>query len=175
MKLISIFLLLFIIKSSISNISIDDYSKGKLINRLKSQDIFEIILLIKKFYDPNLSIISCEELNKDGYGICKRLIKEYMPSFAQKKIFKPSYSLLKPKDKWDKLKEILSTKFSPEETKLLADRIIKRVEQLQKQKQEQRKEKEKEEEKEKEKEKEQEKEEEREKEREKEKESVQIK
>ena len=173
MKLISIFLLLLIIKSSISNISIDDYSKDKLINRLKSQDLFEIILLIKKFYDPKLSIISCEELNKDGYGICKRLIKEYMPSFAQKKIFKPSYSLLKPKDKWDKLKEILSTKFSPEETKLLADRIIKRVEQLQKQKQEQRKEKEKE--KEKEEEKEKEKEEEKEEEREKEKESVQIK
>ena len=94
-----------------------------------------------------------------------------MTSFAKKKIFKPSYSLLKSENKWDKLKEILSTKFSPEETKLLADRIIKRVEQLQKQKQEQRKEKEKEKEEEKEKEKEEEKEEER----EKEKESVQIK
>ena len=90
------------------------------------------------------------------------------------------FKILKPNDYWDKLREILSKTLSPEEAKLIADRIIKRAEQELGQRQRQKKEPEKEKEKEKEREKEKEKEKERELEKEKElekeleKEQVQI-
>ena len=79
MKLIAIFLILFLIKSSIS-ISLEDYSIDRFIERLKTNGLFETILLVKEFYGTDLSIISCEELNKNGYGNCKKLITEYMPN-----------------------------------------------------------------------------------------------
>ena len=202
MKSISIFILLFIIKSSISNSSIDELSISKFIYRIKKEGNFEIIKSIKKLYGQDFAIISCEELYRNTYGNCKKLITEYMPSLdyskrkkngrigsilfhniMKKNIANDHYKLiklLKPNDYWDKLREILSKKLSPEKAKLIADRIIKRVEQELGQRQRQEKEPEKEKEKEKEPEKEKEKEKERELEKEKElekkleKEQVQI-
>ena len=79
MKLTTIFLILFLIKSSIS-ISLEDYSIDRFKERLKENGLFETILLVKEYYGTDLSIISCEELNKSGYGNCKKLITEYMPN-----------------------------------------------------------------------------------------------
>ena len=166
MKLIAIFLILFLIKSSIS-ISLEDYSIDRFKERLKENGLFETILLVKEFYGTDLSIISCEELNKNGYGNCKKLITEYMPNKfidqAKKINISPRRAMkneeknkkeveekrknenkdklknikvkeeekdLKPKYEWDKLLIILSTKFPPEEAKLYAEKIIKRVEKL---------------------------------------------
>ena len=151
MKSISIFLLLFIIKSSISNESIDDYSMDRFINSLKNEGFYETILSIKKKFGQDLAIIICEELNNNSYGNCKRLVKEYMPSFPTIKIIKSDYIIYKKyningtlikktKYNWDKLKEILRRKFSPEEAEIIAERIIARVEQGQGQRQEQEKE-----------------------------------
>ena len=140
MKSISIFLLLFIIKLSISNSSIDEYSIHQFINRIKNEGLFETILQIKKLYGQDLSIIFCEELNKNSYDNCKRLIKEYMPSFAPNNIIKSGYLIdsntlirnrefiIKPKYNWDKLKEILRGYFPPEKAELIAKNIITRVE-----------------------------------------------
>ena len=152
MKSISIFILLFIIKSSISNISIDEYSIHKFINRIKKEGNFEIIKSIKKLYGQDFAIISCEELYRNTYGNCKKLITEYMPSLNYSKIktkrpigsylihkimkkndandYYKLFKILKPNDYWDKLREILSKTLSPEEAKLIADRIIKRAEQV---------------------------------------------
>ena len=74
MKSISIFILLFIIKSSISNSSIDEYSINKFIYRIKKEGNFEIIKSIKKLYGQDFAIISCEELYRNTYGNCKKLI-----------------------------------------------------------------------------------------------------
>ncbi len=149
MKSISIFLLLFIIKSSIS-IESNDVMK-EFIKRLKKEGIFEIIQTIKNTYGIDLAIIACEEFSKNASGMCKRLIIDYMPyldnsernevekkgSITDKNVMKKSgknrlyilSEIEKPNNYWDKLKEILSTKFNPEETELYADRIITRVEQ----------------------------------------------
>ncbi len=70
MKLITRFLILFLIKSSIS-INLDDYSINKFKERLKENGFFEAFLLIKEVYGQDLSIITCEEINKNGYGNCK--------------------------------------------------------------------------------------------------------
>ena len=140
MKSISIFLILFIIKSSISKDNIEDYSFQKFIIRLKKQGLYEKISLIKKVYGKDLSIISCEELNKNGYGNCKRLINDYMMDLTlERKKLRPdkdgpidiegrNNKDLKTKKKWDKLYEILRKILPPEEARLKAERIIERAE-----------------------------------------------
>ena len=150
MKSITIFLILFIIKSSISEVNIEDYSIEKFITWLKKEGLYQKIIFIKKIYGQDLSIISCEELIKKGYGNCKRLVKEYMPiSSLKNKIIKSTNispkrneikksrinlnvlknnKYLNSEHKWDKLFEILSTILPPEEAKSTGDRIIKRAE-----------------------------------------------
>ena len=137
MKSIAIFLILFIIKSSISKDNIEDYSFEKFITRLKSEGVYEKIRLIKKALGEDLSIIFCEELIKNGYGNCKKLVKEYMPfSPLKQRLNSQSFEDrekrknpdLKLKHKWDKLYEILRKILPPEKARLKAKRIIERVE-----------------------------------------------
>ncbi len=61
--------------------SIDAFSIGSFINILKHEDLFDIIKSSKEAYGQDFSIIFCEELNQNLCGNCKRLVKEYMPSF----------------------------------------------------------------------------------------------
>ena len=76
MKLIILFLLLFI---NTSTINLSNYSIDKFKISLKKEGLFEIIESIKYYYGQDVAIISCEELNKNYCGNCKRLVKEYMP------------------------------------------------------------------------------------------------
>ena len=50
-------------------------------DQLKSKGLFEIIEHIKKIYGQDVAIISCEEINKNYEGNCKKLVTEYMPNF----------------------------------------------------------------------------------------------
>ena len=81
MKLINHFLILFLIISLTSEISIDDYSIEIFLNDLKKNGLFEIIESIKKVYCQDVAIISCEELNENHKGNCKRIVTEYMPKY----------------------------------------------------------------------------------------------
>ena len=78
MKLISLFLLLFLIISINSESLLDPYSIDGFIKDLKNDGLFEIIETIKKIYGQDVAIISCEELNENRKGNCKKLVTEYM-------------------------------------------------------------------------------------------------
>ena len=78
MKLINHFLILFLIISITSENLIDYFSINLFINDLKRNGLFEIILSIKKVYGQDVAIISCEELNENRKGNCKRIVTEYM-------------------------------------------------------------------------------------------------
>ena len=45
---------------------------------MKKEGLFEIIESIKKAYNQDLAILSCEELVGNRKGNCKRLVTEYM-------------------------------------------------------------------------------------------------
>ena len=79
MKLITYFMILFLMISITSESLIDSFSIDQ--NDLKSNDLFEIILSIKEVYGQDVAIISCEELIENWVGNCKRLVTEYMDLF----------------------------------------------------------------------------------------------
>ena len=86
MKLISLFLLLVLTISINSESLLDDYSINIFIKDLKNNGLFEIIETIKKIYGQDVAIISCEELNENRKGNCKRLVTEYMKPVQSKKM-----------------------------------------------------------------------------------------
>ena len=89
MKLISLFLLLFLIITIKSKSFLDAYSIDQFIKDLKENGVLEIIESIKNFYGQDIAIISCEELNKNRKGNCKKLVTEYMKSRNEGTILKP--------------------------------------------------------------------------------------
>ena len=127
MKSITIFLILFIIKSSISERGIEDISTNLFINRLKNEGLFDTIFLIKNLFGQDFSILVCEQLNKNGYGNCKKVVKEYMPTFKTRSE-NSSHSF--DSQKTTILEKILSQKFTKKQAKMYADRIIKRAEEI---------------------------------------------
>ena len=78
MKLNVAFLFLFLIISKTSEIEFDSYSIVPFKEDLKKEGLFEIIESIKKAYNQDLAILSCEELVGNRKGNCKRLVAEYM-------------------------------------------------------------------------------------------------
>ena len=78
MKLINHFLIIFLIISITSENLLDNFSIDPFLKDLKRDGLFEIILSIKKVYGQDVAIISCEELNENRKGNCKKLVTEYM-------------------------------------------------------------------------------------------------
>jgi len=81
MKSLSLFLILFIIISSISNTELENYSVNVFIDFLKNEGTFEIILSIKKECGQDIAILSCEEINENHCGNCRKVVIYYMPEF----------------------------------------------------------------------------------------------
>ena len=79
MKLNILFLILFLILSIKTEIDLDSYSIQIFKDYIKDKGFFEIIESIKMVYGQDIAIISCEELNKNNEGNCKRLVIDYMP------------------------------------------------------------------------------------------------
>ena len=117
MKSIAIFLILSIITLTTSKIDLDNYSINMFIFDLKNKGLFEVIQSIKYFYGQDIAIISCEEININRCGNCKKVVTDYMPIYDK---------LIEDKKKPKSIQEILSKKFSPKETKLIYERIMKR-------------------------------------------------
>ena len=115
MKSYTLFLILFIIKLSVSQSELDNYSIDSFIDNLKDEGLFDIIYSIKYSYGQDVAIISCEELSKNNSVNCKKVVLEYMPC-------RPTRSSMVNID------TILMRKFPLIEAKLIAKRIIKRVE-----------------------------------------------
>ena len=128
MKSIILFLLLFI---NTSTINLSNYSIDKFKISLKKEGLFEIIESIKYYYGQDVAIISCEELNKNYCGNCKRLVKEYMPIDIPKEALdekKEAETLSRETiDEWPTIQSILNKRFNLEESKLISDRIEKRA------------------------------------------------
>ena len=149
MKLITDFMILFLMISITSESLIDSFSIDHFLNNLKSNGLFEIILSIKKVYGQDVAIISCEELSENCVGNCKRLVTEYMdlseiPTSPEPPIPKAnpielnttdegSIPLPKEYSNFDKnlkmptLESILSKKFNSEESILISNKIKKRL------------------------------------------------
>ena len=124
MKLISIFLILSIITLTISKLDLDNYSINLFIIDLKRKGLFEIIKSIKKDFGQDVAIISCEELNKNHSGNCKKAVTDYMPKNDKNIEDIDSKVLIN-------VKRILSMKnFSPKEFQYKYERIMERVEKL---------------------------------------------
>ena len=79
MGLITKFLIFFLIISIKTESELDSYSIEVFKEYVKNNGLFEIILSIKMIYGQDVAIISCEELNENCKGNCKRLVLEYMP------------------------------------------------------------------------------------------------
>jgi len=60
-------------------VNIDDFSIDIFKERMKSEGLFDLIKSIKEAYGQDVAIISCEELNKNNCGNCKKLVTNYMP------------------------------------------------------------------------------------------------
>ena len=114
MKSLTLFLILFIIKSSVSKSNLDNYSIDVFIKTLKDEKLFEIIQSIKWFYGQDVAIISCEELNKNHCGNCKRVVIEYMPKNPDGLTPQSEKTIL----------EILMEKFPKEKANLIRKNII---------------------------------------------------
>ena len=80
MKSLPLFLFLFIIKSSVSKINYDDYSINAFIDKLKKEGTFKIIQSIKEECGSDVAILSCEEINENHCGNCRKLVTNYLPS-----------------------------------------------------------------------------------------------
>ena len=78
MKLNVLILVLFLIISSNSNNLLDSFSIDGFKYYLKNNGLFEIIQSIKNAYGQDVAIISCEELNRNYNGNCKKIVMDYM-------------------------------------------------------------------------------------------------
>ena len=75
-------------------------------------------------YDQEAAIISCEELNINNCGDCKKVVTDYMP--------RPDLNVIKIQngtsiDELIGMQRILRKKLSSEETKLIYERIVNRL------------------------------------------------
>ena len=138
MKLISLFLLLFLLISINSENQLDTFSIDNFIKDLKNDGLFEIIETIKSVYGQDVAIISCEELNENHKGNCKRLVIEYMRPRASTryvdeeeakciKILNFSKIIKKSDSIFDIMKDILRKKYYESKATLIYNRIKKKV------------------------------------------------
>ena len=152
MKLITLFQIIFLIKS----IKSIDLMKGLSIepfkDSLKENGLFEIIQSIKNVYGQDVAIISCEELNKNHNGNCKKLVTEYMSSKPPVIIHPPMPHItsiphisskpripsesaypkpsIKPSQNFSFIKYVLKKKFSSAKSNLIYNRIIDRAKKI---------------------------------------------
>ena len=124
MKSIALVLFLSITTLTISNNILDNYKVNLFIISLKREGIFDIIKSIKMVYDQEAAIISCEELNINNCGDCKKVVTDYMP--------RPDLNVIKIQngtsiDELIGMQRILRKKLSSEETKLIYERIVNRL------------------------------------------------
>ena len=89
MKINNLFLVLLLITSIKLNDNMDSYSIDTFKAHLKENGLFGIIQSIKVFYGQDVAIISCEELNINNKGNCKKLITEYMDDKLESPIIGP--------------------------------------------------------------------------------------
>ena len=136
MKLISLFLLLFLIISINSESLLDAYSINLFIKNLQNNGLFDIIKSIKKVYGQDVAIISCEELNEKGKGNCKKLVSEYMPLRARTRSIESvecienlyfSRIIKNSNNIFDIKKDILKRKYNENEATIIYNKIIKRA------------------------------------------------
>ena len=110
MKLNSIFLVLFLIISIKSRNILNSFSIDDFKHHLKKIGLFQIIQSIKNTYGQDVAIISCEELNKNYNGNCRKLVTDYIeenPKAELKKGFKaPTQSWKRSYDSKKKLNNI---------------------------------------------------------------------
>ena len=83
MKLNVLFLTLLLIASIKSNNVLDPYSIEGFKEYLIENGLFEIIQTIKYFFGQDVAIISCEELNPNYNGNCKKLVTDYMEKMTE--------------------------------------------------------------------------------------------
>ena len=132
MKSFKLFLILFIVPLILSND--DSFSINPFIEELRKEGLLKIIELIKISYGPDIAIISCEELKKNNCGNCKRLVLEYIPVYNYKAFtrslspiyMKQSEDEIKLKMK-EKIKVILEENLSFEESNLISDNILNKI------------------------------------------------
>ena len=105
MKSLTLFLILFIIKSSISKIELEHYSINAFIDKLKTDKKFDLILSFKQEVGDDHAIILCQFLTNNQCGNCERVVLQYMPKP------KEQATLMGETDDVEIMKKILEKKF----------------------------------------------------------------
>ena len=133
MKSLTLFLVLFIIKSSVSKTKLRKYSIDPFIDNLKKDGNFTIIQSIKAKFGNDVAIISCEEIKNNHSGNCKKVVTEYMIDFHTTVIYgsgiKSKPGRPTPNSSNDNkvtLQKILNKNFTKKKAKLIYDKIIKK-------------------------------------------------
>ena len=108
MKLNALFLVLLLIISIKSNDFLDSYSIEPFIKSMKDNGLFQIIQSIKYSYGKDVAIISCEELNKNYYSNCKKLVIEYMEEDFINKIEEIKNRILQSQDPEKEMEELFN-------------------------------------------------------------------
>ena len=129
MKSINLFLILFIIPLILSDEKIlESFTINPFIEELKNEGLLDIIVSIKQYFGQDIAIISCEELNPNNSGNCKRLVLDYIPDY---RTLPPDFEELSPESIKSEIKEIikkiLNKKFTIEESSLITDNIVSKI------------------------------------------------
>ena len=110
----------------------DQYSIDSFIKDLKNDGLLDIIISINRVYGQDVAIISCEVLNPNRKGNCKRLVTDYMSRRAHIPIecienLYFSQIIKQSKNIFDIKKDILRRKYNENEATIIYDKIIKRA------------------------------------------------
>ena len=160
MKSLTLFLILFMIESSVPKNALDNYSIDIFIIKLQNEGIFDLIVKIKELLGKDIAIITCEELNQNKCGKCKEVVIDYIPDVAASRRHHQIFDdedededkdkdknndkdkdKDKNKDKDDhshpssidiktNIENILKEKYAPNVADYFSDQIIKRAQQL---------------------------------------------
>ena len=126
MKSLTFFLILFIIKSSLSKTNLNKYSINIFIDNLKRKGEFEIIKSIKAECSSDVAIITCQVLNEGNCGQCQNVVIYYMPPYEPEVVISAAVHELTSEQKVA-IQKILNKKFTKAQTKSLYDKIIKKT------------------------------------------------
>ena len=130
MKSINLFLILFIIPLILSDE--DSFSINTFIEELKNEGLLDIIVSIKQYFGQDIATISCEELNPNNSGNCKRLVLDYIPDYEiNRRVLPTDFEELSPEliksEIKETIKNILNEKFTIEESSLITDNIFSKI------------------------------------------------
>ena len=125
MKSLTFFLILFIIKSSVSKTNLNKYSINSFLDNLKKTGNFEIIKSIKEECTEDIAIITCQVLYESNCGFCEKAVIYYMPPYEPQAHLSDVHVLTN--EEKVAIQKALNKKYTKIQAKSIYDKIIKKA------------------------------------------------